>query len=195
MRSLRSPRRSMKWWGMGKSPALRAAAKRCKGLAKSSRDVVFGLLKRGVGEHLLGAVVFDQRAHVEKSGQIAHAGGLLHVVRHDDDRVSRLQLLNQIFDLRGGDRVKGAGRLVHQQDLGNRCQGAGDAQSLLLAGGEAQRAVPKAVLHFFPHGGLAESVFDDLIKLAGMDSLKTRAEGDVFVDALWEGIGLLEDEA
>ena len=39
--------------------------------------------------------------------------------------------------LRGGDRVERRARLVHQDHLGLDGDGAGDAQALLLAAGEA----------------------------------------------------------
>ena len=52
------------------------------------------------------------------------------------------------------------------------------------------------VLRFFPQGGLAEAVFDDLVELgAAAHALEARAVGDVLVDALGERVGLLEDEA
>src|SRR5690606_25018069 len=63
---------------------------------ESAGDVVLGGLLVGVGEDLAGLVEFDEPAglagagDVEERGAVADAGGLLHVVRDDDDRVLRL---------------------------------------------------------------------------------------------------------
>ena len=46
---------------------------------------------------------------VEERRVVADAGGLLHVVGDDDDRVAALQLVDQVLDLAGGDRVQRAG--------------------------------------------------------------------------------------
>ena len=70
---------------------------------------------------------------VKNAVRSTDASGLLHVVGHDDDRVFALDLLHQVLDLRGGDRVQRRARLVHQQHLGLDGDGAGDAQALLLA--------------------------------------------------------------
>lgn len=49
------------------------------------------------------------------------------------------KLRHQIFDLGGGDGVKGAGWLIHEQDIRLYCQRAGNAKALMLATGEAER--------------------------------------------------------
>ena len=50
----------------------------------------------------------------------------------NDDGVAALQVLDQLLDPRGGDRVERGARLVHQDDFGADGDGAGDAQALLL---------------------------------------------------------------
>src|SRR5688572_8590379 len=53
--------------------------------AEAARDIIFGLLFRGICKDFPRAVVFDQLAEIEESGVIGDARGLLHVVRDDDD--------------------------------------------------------------------------------------------------------------
>ena len=79
---------------------------------------------------------------VKKAVRVAHPRRLLHVVRHDDDRVLRLDLLHQILDASGGDRVERRARLVHQDHVGLDGDGPGDAEPLLLAAGQAERRTP-----------------------------------------------------
>jgi len=61
--------------------------------AEPAGNVVLGGLLVRLGENLLGVVNFDQPSwlaggfQVEERGLIADAGGLLHVVRNDDDGV------------------------------------------------------------------------------------------------------------
>ena len=87
-----------------------------------------------------GGAVLDELAQVEEGGVVGDADRLLHVVRHDHDRVVLLELVDQLLDLRGGDGVERRGRLVHQQHLGLDGERARDAQALLLAAGEADGA-------------------------------------------------------
>ena len=98
-------------------------------------------LSLGIGEDLVGGVELDHLAVEEEAGVLSHARGLLHVVSHDDDSVLRLQLEDEVFDLGGGDGIEGGGRLVHQEDFGIDCEGAGDAHALLLAAGERWRRI------------------------------------------------------
>ncbi|KAG0936241.1 hypothetical protein G6F31_015778 [Rhizopus arrhizus] len=52
------------------------------------------------------------------------------------------------------------GRLVQQQHRRAQGHGAGDAQALLLATGQAQRALAQLVLHFVPQRALAQRLLD-----------------------------------
>src|SRR5699024_3096275 len=69
--------------------------------AEAARDVVLGLLVHGVGEDGVGVVDLDEVAglagagDVEEPGAVRDAGGLLHVVGHDHDRVLLLELMDQ----------------------------------------------------------------------------------------------------
>ena len=66
--------------------------------------------------------------------------------------------------MRGGDGVQRRAGLVHQQHLGLDGDGAGDAQPLLLAAGEAQAALVQAVLDLVPERGAAQAALDDLVQ-------------------------------
>src|SRR5689334_17141631 len=82
------------------------------GSAEAAGDVGLGRLVVGVGEHLAGGVELHEVTglagglEVEEAGVVGDAGGLLHVVGDDDDRVVRLQLVDQVLDGGGGDRVE-----------------------------------------------------------------------------------------
>ena len=54
--------------------------------AKATGNVVFGFFARGLEEHLLGSAELDQITEVHIGGVVAATGGLLHVVRHDNQR-------------------------------------------------------------------------------------------------------------
>ena len=63
------------------------------------------------------------------------------------------QLVDQLLDPGGGDRVERRARLVHQDHFGIDRDGAGDAQALLLAAGEAGAGIVEAVLDLLPQAG------------------------------------------
>ncbi len=69
----------------------------------------------------------------EARGHVARAPGLLHVMRHDHDRVVIFEIVHQIFDARRRDRVERRTGLVHQDDFGLYGRSARDAEPLLLA--------------------------------------------------------------
>ena len=63
-------------------------------------------------------------------------------------------------------RIQGRGGLVEQQHLGLDGQRAGDAQTLLLAAGQPDRAIAQPILDLVPQGGAAECFLDDLVHAA-----------------------------
>ena len=67
------------------------------------------------------------RREEEERRAVGNSGRLLHVVRHDHDRVLLLKLDRELLDPPGRDRVKRRGRLVHEEDLGLHGERAGDA--------------------------------------------------------------------
>ncbi len=147
-------------------------------------------------EHLVRGAHLHQLAQQEEGRLIADTRGLLHVVGDDDDGVILFQLRGQLLDLGRRDGVQGAGRLIHQQDLGLNGQGARNAEALLLAARHAQGALVQAVLDLVPDGRAAQGSFHDLIQLRFIaDTVGARAVGDVVVDGHGEGVRLLEHHA
>src|SRR4051794_37050417 len=104
-----SSRASSSWkWTRGVSGLIRSA--------HLAGDVGLRALVVGVGEDLLGLVVLHDvagpvlSALVQDDGEegrpVRHAGGLLHVVGDDHDRVLVLELDHEVLDPSGGDRVQ-----------------------------------------------------------------------------------------
>src|SRR5437773_1001358 len=135
-------------------------------------DVVLGAAVVGLGEDLGGRTHLDQAPRlagpgdVEEGSRVADARRLLHVVGDDDDRVVVLQLADEILDAKGGDRVEGGARLVHQQHLRLDRDGPGDAEPLLLAAGEAGPRLAEPVGDLVPQTSLAQRPLDDVVQLA-----------------------------
>jgi hypothetical protein len=71
-------------------------------------------------------------------------------VGHDDDRVALLELGDEVLDRQGRDRVQGAARLVHEQDLRLDGDRPRDAEPLLLAAGEAGARTRQPLLDLLP---------------------------------------------
>src|SRR6478735_7963675 len=82
--------------------------------AETARDVVFGALLFGAREDHVRAIVLDELTQIEECRKIGDASGLLHVVRHDHDRVGLSEFVNQLFDARRSDWVERRARLVHE---------------------------------------------------------------------------------
>src|ERR1044071_5800083 len=68
----------------------------------------------------------DELAEIHEGCEIRYARSLLHVVRHDCDRVVVLKFIHQFFDLGGRDRIKRRARLVKQDHLGLHGDGTGN---------------------------------------------------------------------
>ena len=96
---------------------------------------------------------------------------------------------------RGGDRVERRARLVHQDHVGLGGDGAGDAEPLLLAAGEAVGRLLELVLDLVPECGAAQRLLDEVVHVVDLHAGDPRAVGDVVVDRLRERVGLLEDHA
>src|ERR1700748_195273 len=111
-----APSNGLEMWrsSRGRSVARRGAPP-C--LTESTSDVVLGETVARVGEDLVGLPYFDEVTHVEVSGSLRHARGLLHGVSDNDDGVLGAQLVDEVFDARGSDRIERRARLVHQDHL------------------------------------------------------------------------------
>ena len=136
----------------------------------------------------------DALVEHEAGGHVADAPGLLHVVGDDDDRVVVLEVVHQVFDPGGRDRVERRAGLVHQDDLGLDGQGPGDAEPLLLAAGELESRAVELVLDLVPEGRPAERALDQFVHVAAV-AVDPCAPGDVVVDALGKWVRLLKDHA
>ena len=78
----------------------------------------------------------DHLAGQEEGGEVADAGGLLHVVGDDGDGAHIFELDEELFDFGGADRIESGARLVEEKYFGFDREAAGDAKALLLAAGE-----------------------------------------------------------
>ena len=128
----------------------------------------------------------------EERRHVRDAGRLLHVVRHDHDRVVALELVHQVLDPGGRDRVERRRGLVHQDHVGLDREAAGDAEPLLLAAGETERRFLQPVLDLVPERRLVQRPLDALVE-AALQAEHARPEGDVVVDRLRKRVRLLED--
>src|SRR6185436_13132248 len=165
-------------------------------LAEAAGDVVLRASIAGRGEHLARGVELDQLAQIHEGGEIGDARRLLHVVGDDHDRVVLFELVDQLLDLGGGDRVERRARLVEQYDLGLDRDRARDTQPLLLPTGEAEPIGVELVLDLVPQRGAAQRGLDPAIQLrARQPFVEPHAEGDVLVDRHRERRRLLEHHA
>src|SRR3954453_677370 len=171
--------------------------------AEAAGDVRFRALVGWVGEHPRCPTELHEDAgptvslgrHLggEEGHSVADPGGLLHVVRDDDDRVASLDLMHQVLDAGGCDWIERRARLVHQDDLRLNREGSGDAEALLLTARQAEARRLQPVLHLVPQRGAAQRLLDNIVELALLQPASdARAVRDVVIDALRERVGFLE---
>lgn len=165
-------------------------------LAEPARDVGFGLAQLGAGEEVGSGAEFDEPAQVHEGGVVADAGGLLHVVSDDDDRVFSPQFAHQVFHLVGRDWVQGRAGFVEQENFRLGRDGSGDAEPLLLSARKRESTFLEPGADFIPQGGPFEGLFghgidDGAIPLA----VDFQRIDDVIENAHRKGVGLLKDHA
>src|SRR6185312_14096752 len=166
------------------------------GSSESPGDVRLGARLARTGEDLIGRPRLHQLADVKECGSVRDAGRLLHVMRHDDDRELALELIQQFLDVLRGDRVERGRRLIEQQYLWIVGQRARDAEALLLAARQSERARTQAILHFIPERGPSERALDEIVELpAPSETVDAGTERDVVVDRFRERIPALEHHA
>src|SRR5712692_6488130 len=166
------------------------------GSPEAAGDIVLRATIARSREHIAGGVEFNELAEIHEGGEVGDPRRLLHVVRHDHDRVVLLELVDQLLDLSGRDRVERRAGLVEQDHLRPHRHRAGDAQPLLLAAGEAQAVDGELVLHLVPQGGAPQRGLDPPVEL-GLRQLfiEPDAERDVLVDRHRKRRRLLEHHA
>ena len=102
---------------------------------------------------------------VEEACHVAHARGLLHIVGDDDDRVILLEFVDEILDRQGRDRVQGRAGLIHEDHRGFDRNGAGNAQTLLLAAGQRGTGPAQTVLDLLPQVGAPQGCLDQFLRV------------------------------
>ena len=102
--------------------------------------------------------------------------------------------MHQLLDRSGGDRVKRRRRLVKQHDVRLYGDRPRDAEPLLLAAGEPERAVLQPVLDLVPKRGVTQRPLDALVE-PRLHAQVSRRPGHVVEDRLRERVGLLEHHA
>ena len=110
---------------------------------------------------------------------------------------SLFEFLDQLLDPGGGDRIERRSRLVQQQHLRLQRDRARDAQALLLAAGEAERALARACPSLRPTArpGAAPVRRDRPCSAPRQLFVVADAVGDVVVDRHRERHRLLEHHA
>ena len=117
-------------------------------------------------------------------------------MRYHNDSIILFELEHKVLDLRGGDRIKRRGRLVHQQHLRVCGKRTRDADTLLLTAGHGQRGFFEVILGLLPDSGTLERGFNNLVKLhTALDAVRARTIGDVIINRHRERIRLLEYHA
>ena len=134
---------------------------------------------------------------MKECGLLADAGGLLHRVGDDHDRIFPAQFVDQFLDLSRCDRVERRAGFVHQEHLGRGGHGPGDAEPLLLAAGKAGAGLIEPVLGLVPEGGAAQGLLDDGVEIGpcACQAVNTGTVGHVVIDRLGKGVGFLEHHA
>jgi hypothetical protein len=134
---------------------------------------------------------------MEKRGQLRYPRRLLHRMGDDDDAEVLAQFIDKLLDARGGDRVERRTGLVHQDHFRIDGNGPGDAQTLLLAAGQAGARMVEAILHFLEQAGLLQARHHDLLEIGLVlgEPMDLRPVGDILIYRFGERIGLLEHHA
>ncbi len=105
------------------------------------------------------------------------ARSLLQIVRHDDDRVIRLQLLDGLLDFGRRDGVDRGAGFVEKKDFRLDGDGPRDAEPLLLTSRKIEAVFGEVVFHFVPQRGTAKRRLDFGIELATRQ-LATEADAE-----------------
>src|SRR6266480_1805220 len=170
---------------------------RCNSLTSWSRAMtsLASALLRSTRARMDSAIACPLRVHQHEGREVGHAGGLLHVVRHDHDRIPLLEFLHEFLDAQCGDRIQRRGGLVHQDHLRPDGERAREAEPLLLAAREVERGAAQPVLDLVPQSGVLQALLDHLVDLGFRPAEDVWAIGHVVVDRLRKRVGPLKEHA
>src|SRR5258708_10997597 len=151
--------------------------------SEAASDIGLCALVPRRGENRFRRAELDQLAQIHEGGEVRDARRLLHVVGDDDDRILLFQLVDQLLDLGGRDRIERRARLVEQDNFGLHRHGAGDAEPLLLAARQAEADGRELGLYLFPKDRAAPRRFGPGIELGARQALvEPYAERDILID-------------
>src|SRR6267378_2337584 len=124
-------------------------------LPEAAGNVILGPAVFRAIEDVVGGSELDHLArplliHQHEGGEVGGTRRLLHVVRHDHDRIPLFEFLHEFLDAEGGDRVQCRCGLVHQDDFGLYRQGARETEPLLLTTREVERRPVQPVFDLLP---------------------------------------------
>src|SRR5207237_9044705 len=116
---------------------------------------------------------------------------------HRYDRVFRFEFVDQFLDFCGGDRIERGTRLIHQYYFWLYSERAGDAESLLLAAGEAGARLVQIILHFVPQTSHPPRFLQRYVEKSLIaDTIQSLADHDVFdTSHRWKRIRFLNNHA
>src|ERR1700687_1365279 len=181
-------------------------SKRVRGVAtllvlpEAAGDVILGPAVLGAIEDVVGRAELDDLArpllvHQHECGEIGGRRRLLHVLRHDHDRIPLFEFLHEFFDAKRRDRIECRGRLIHQDYFGLDGERTGQAQPLLLASRKVEGGTSQPVLHLVPQPRVLEALFHHLVDPLFGPTEHVGTVGDIVEDRFREGVRPLEQHA
>ena len=114
-------------------------------------------------------------------------------MRYDYDCKLLAKFVQQFLYFSGGNRIKCARRLVHQQNLRIYGKSARNAKTLLLSAAHSKSAFVQPVFYFVPDCRTAQGFFYNFIKFAFfLKSVSTRSVCNVVINTHRKRIRFLE---
>jgi len=156
-------------------------------------DEALGGRVLGMQKHLGDRAVLDDHTGIHHRHTVAHAADHIHFMgdQHDGQVQFAVDLRQQVQHRGGGLRVEGAGGFVAEQDFRLGGQGAGNADTLLLAAGQLGRVLLGVVGQADALQQLGDALLDGAGRqLAG----QLQRQGDIVGDGFrGQQIEVLED--
>src|SRR5690606_24837288 len=110
-----------------------------------------------------------------EGGVVGDSRCLLHIMRHDHDRVVLYEFPHQVLDFQRRDRIERRTRLIHQDDVRFVRNRTCDTQALLLPTRKCKPRLLQVVLHLFPQRCAPQAPFDELVRIPA-EAVHLRAE-------------------